>query len=80
MATTRIDLTNTWVSVSSGEMTIQRSGAGNILLADSSSEPIDDKDAFTLNDYEPRKFDAPTDGNWWAKTTGAIASVVVQEV
>ena len=80
MATTRIDLTKTWVSVSTSEMTIQRSGAGNVLLADSSGEPTDDKNAFTLNDYEPRKFDAPADGNWWAKATGVIASVVVQEV
>ena len=79
MATTKTALTNNWVSVATGEMTIQRKGAGSVLLADASYAPTGDDNSFSLNDYEPRMFIAPTDGTWWAKSVGVGASVVVQE-
>lgn len=75
-----MELTSTWVEVSSTSAVLQRHGPYPVILAYSDGEPASDANNFTLPDNSPSFFPAATGESIWAKAGPNGASLSVKEI
>jgi len=79
---TTFNLTKTWQSISTVEISIQSKGPNDVYLYEGAAEPASFEDAFCIPDMkEPRRFHAPAGGNWFAAVkSDNVTKLVVSEV
>ena len=79
MATRIVELSTTWVELSTGAMLINRGSAASILIQLAESLPTDSI-GHNLYDMEPRMFPAPVTGVWYGKVSHGIGTAIVTDV
>ena len=80
MATTVIDLSTTWVELSTGAMLINRGASASILIQLADELPTSGLVGHNLSDTEPRMFPVPPSGSWYGRVSNGIGTAIVTDV